>query len=421
MDKLLSIPVPYTLKSKERLYFLHIDKTAGQSFSQLVETFYRPDEVLIVHPWKIKNISQNDLLQYSFYTGHHGYRFLDTFSNEKPLWITMLRDPVERIISNYYFYRQQARIAIENETELTRDIALTLEYDLYTYLTRPITTPPVHNRQARYLFDEGVTLSEKFTQTPSNDILDTIKYRLAQECTFLGISERFDDSVALFYYTMEWRPHRLTHNRQNNVTQDKPNTDDIDPKVIDLIRERNQLDIELYQFAQELFSKRYTAMMQQLLFQNYTYYVPQNLNPKSQISLRYDDQLFDTKEFAQGWHSYDDHLRWTGPKTISLIDVFLDNGLSYEIVIKIERGVAQEILESFQLFVNRHPITLSQHIRENATQYIGSIPNHILHEHNRLTEIAFCVDDTSRLIDNLEDTRQLGIALLHIDIYPQAS
>jgi hypothetical protein len=420
MDRPFAVKTPFKLKPDERLYFLHIEKTAGRSFSQLIESFYTPQDTLIVHPKRIEGIGQAELLQYHLYTGHYGYRFLDLFPETKPIWVTMLRDPVDRVISNYYFWRQQAKLAIENEVELTRDIALTLEYDLYTYLIRPITTPPVHNRQARYLFDDATTISEKFDQTLSDNILETIKQRLTEECTFLGITERYNESARLLYYTFGWRPYRMVHKKEINVTKDRPKINEIEPKIIDLIVEQNQLDIEIYQFAKDLFSTRYDTMIQRMLQQNYEHFFAQYFHPQSEISLRHDNPIFDTKEYAQGWYNNDGEIRWTGPESSSLVDVYLKSGLSYEIVIEIERGVTQEILNSFQLTINQHPISLSKQVLDNSVQFIGNIPSQILDKPEARTEVVLSVDHTSRPLDNIDDTRQLGIALIHIDIYPQS-
>ncbi len=411
--------IPLILQPEERLYFLHIPKTAGQSFSKLLELFYSPDEVLVVHAPQVKDVSDEKLLQYRFYTGHHGYRFLNRFTNKKPIWITMIRHPVDRVTSGYYFHRQQAIKYIQSNKKLTANLELALNSDFYSYVTDVEAESRIYNRQTWQLYETEQLSFEEFRLIPTNDIIDIVKERLTEECAFFGITDRFDNSVALFYYTFAWRPHIVKREKRVNATKERPNLVDVDPQIIDHITEKNQLDIEIYQFATTLFAKRYDAMMRQILQKNYDKLFSQHHHPLSAISIEHHDPIFDTKSYADGWHTTSEQYRWTGPENISLIDLCLSSEHTYTIHIDIERGVTLEVLQSFELYVNQHLIPLSWESIGHSTRVSGIIPQNILNQQRKRTELIFQVHHTAHPLDNPQDQRLLGIALKRVDIAPQ--
>jgi hypothetical protein len=404
-----AIEIPHILQPDDQLYFLHCPKTAGQSFSLLLESFYSPNEVLLVHRDIIGDISQEQLLRYHLFTGHHGYQFLDRFADKKPLWLTMLRNPVDRLISQYYYLKEKVQ---EDDAIKQFNPLFAESKNLLDYIAHP-TSQNIHNVQTKQLYSFEQLL------LPSN-VLDIVKDRLINECAFIGITELYDNSVALLYYTFAWRPHLMKREKRVNVTKDRPKINEVDSKIIDLIIEQNQLDIELYHFATELFSKRYDAMMQQTLQKNYEKLFSKHRQPQSTISLRHDDPLFDNKAYAQGWHNNDGEMRWTGPENTSLIDFCLEPSHSYFINIELKRGITKEILDSFQLFVNQNLIPLSQQILDESIKFYGVVPNHILDKQTKHTEVTFHVDHTARPLNNPKDTRLLGIALKQFDIVLQS-
>jgi hypothetical protein len=51
---------------------------------------------------------------------------------------------------------------------------------------------------------------------------------------------------------------KLYENR--NITGERPNLKQVPTKIISLIKENNELDMELYRFAQELFEKKVDSL-----------------------------------------------------------------------------------------------------------------------------------------------------------------
>lgn len=218
-------------KGPQRLIVsLHIPKTAGTSFSDVLQRAY-PDQVAffyrennkLTHP-KLKDrnrLRDPELLKeleddgIRIIHGHApGRWFLRSIRDQKRYW-TWLRDPVERVISAYYYQLQRKAIG----RDVKDDIGGTLE--------QYARSEDNQNGQSRVL--TGLDLSKM---------------------GFVGITERFDESLAL----LGFEEHQPNKPRRRNKT--KP---EVDPALKALIAELNAADIALYQQAVRLFEARRAA------------------------------------------------------------------------------------------------------------------------------------------------------------------
>ncbi len=82
------------------------------------------------------------------------------------------------------------------------------------------------------------------------------KRYLREEYAWVGLTERYNDSLELLSYTFGW-PSLIQYEKQN-VTPNR--IDHIEPDILARIQELNQIDIALYAFAVELFEKRWRIM-----------------------------------------------------------------------------------------------------------------------------------------------------------------
>ena len=117
----------YNLKKNDILYFLHIPKNAGTSLIAILENYFDLNSIfqgkywqnLILH--KPKNFSK-----LRFFRGHFGYG-LHRILQRKPIYITMLRDPVERTLSDYYHIRRDPTFWHDNRFYSTKSISNLLD------------------------------------------------------------------------------------------------------------------------------------------------------------------------------------------------------------------------------------------------------------------------------------------------------
>src|SRR6266403_3878281 len=93
----------------EALIFLHIPKTAGTTLNRIIEWQYNPLSIFTIDPYGIratterfKTFSEQRRRRLRVVRGHLFYG-IHEFLPQAATYITMLRDPVARLLSTYYF------------------------------------------------------------------------------------------------------------------------------------------------------------------------------------------------------------------------------------------------------------------------------------------------------------------------------
>jgi hypothetical protein len=198
---------------------------------------------------------------------------------------------------------------------------------------------------------------------------------------------------------------------------------DLPQATIDTIIEHNQADIELYQFAQDLFERRYASMIQELLDWDYQrQYLVMELVDTCELD-------FAHKIPGTGWQPSEPdspNIRWTGPGTVSTIDLALQRNKVLLMTFRIVTALDQDILDSFRVEVNQTPLPLN-------VEAPGALPGirlsalltpEMLASHQPFTRISFHVSRTVRPCDVLPDNideRLLGVAIADFKIAPQSN
>jgi hypothetical protein len=140
-------------------------------------------------------------------------------------YVTLLRDPVERIISLYHYLQLQERMSLEEFA----------------------ASPPfkeADNDQVRRIAGEDPPIGGCTAET-----LRTAKENLRRHFAVVGVTERFDETLVLLNRRLGWTREVVSYPR--NVNPDRRPTESIPRSTLELIRERNALDAELHRFAQQ--------------------------------------------------------------------------------------------------------------------------------------------------------------------------
>lgn len=152
--------------------------------------------------------------------------------------VTLLRDPVERAISHYCHYR---RLSTDPAHELAARSSLT------NWVCRSGLVE-MDNGQTRRLAGElKLPIGAVSSRT-----LDKAKANLAQEFSVVGLTERFEEFQVLLHREFDWTYCRYP---ARNVGANRLRQSQLDAGALEIIRERNRFDLELYRFACGLFER----------------------------------------------------------------------------------------------------------------------------------------------------------------------
>jgi len=165
---------------------------------------------------------------------------------EDARYVTLLREPIDRTLSTYSYLREKGRM----------DPATSIEdFASGPPVRQPLWT--VDNAQVRFLAGERGEIIDAPPGGVTRTMLDVALERIASDRFLIaGLIERFDESVLLLARRLGWG--RSTYMR-SNVTRERLSRDELPAATIDFLRERNALDIELYERAGELLTERVRA------------------------------------------------------------------------------------------------------------------------------------------------------------------
>ncbi len=243
------------------LLYLHIPKVAGTTLSKCIQSqcasenrykaepdpeypwkymihdgvyyywrgFFKPPDLQVTADVQ-RVLARGDLRAV---VGHFWFGF-HRYVSGPSTYATMLRDPVERIVSLYAHL-------VEHE------FPQPLPYHGMS-LHEFVTNPPfreVDNDQTRRVAGEEPQLGRCTTA-----MLKRAKQNLRQHFSVVGVTERFDETLMLLKQTFGWTKSLSYY--PTNQSGIRPTTSSLPPETLDAVRERNELDLKLYCFAQEL-------------------------------------------------------------------------------------------------------------------------------------------------------------------------
>ena len=273
---------------KPVLAFVHIPRTGGGTFSAAIARSYAQETSPgnFQRGWKspgnyqrgpektrqaLEQIAKNPG-RWEAVGDHIPYGLFRRYLPARARYITVLRDPVDRVLSHYHFHAQAAHRdpgsagerklrnkweTLLNNERLERDgaegeDAIVLdpeaEFSLEEGLRRKIVI--YDNFMTRFLWG-GESL---YGELPP-DAVERAKENLST-FWFVAFRERLDDSIVLLGRKLGvgLMPYVLRH-----VSQTRPPLDDVSDDLRDLIAEHNALDVELYRFAQERFEQEFPS------------------------------------------------------------------------------------------------------------------------------------------------------------------
>jgi hypothetical protein len=161
-----------------------------------------------------------------------------------PRLVTMLREPVSRAMSRYEAIRATRAHPLHREAR---------ELTFREFLLHPGGGAADADFQTRRIAGTASARNGRHGPLPGPALLDVAKERL-QRIAFFGLRERYEDSVRLLAHTFHWEPFETIPMR--NVSGATNHRLRLGSRELEVVQERNELDLELYRFARRLFRER---------------------------------------------------------------------------------------------------------------------------------------------------------------------
>jgi hypothetical protein len=250
------------MEMSQTVIFLHIPKNAGTSLRRIVERFYRKEDMYFIytgdHGYSDKNaflsLSNQEKKKIRIIYGHVSFGLHESLPQSFE-YMTMLRDPVDRMISLFMHLSKDSRLPyygrIHQEGMRLKDFV------------ESGVVVATDNHQTRVL--SGIH-AEFGKCTPA--MLEAAKSNLEKYFSAVGISEYFRESILLLKETLAWKKplYRSFAERffskedplyeRTNVSKNRLERRDLAPDDIEAIHRFNRLDFELYRFGSEIFFKQ---------------------------------------------------------------------------------------------------------------------------------------------------------------------
>ncbi|BAH74740.1 sulfotransferase family 2 domain-containing protein [Solidesulfovibrio magneticus] len=228
--------------------FLHLPRTAGTTLNKVLSQNFEKDAIISLYKReefeRYKEISLENFQRIKLIQGHvllQNYDPPQMYSSDVNVF-TFLREPVARIQSEYFFLKQwkfshMYEIIHNNNMSfvdyVTSDLSK-VRYKGKNFMTRAISGEDLASSGAR------------------QKALSQAKKHLEKQFVFFGIQERFDESLVMLSKVLLLK--NILYERRNVLSEKCKET--LSSHDVEIATSYNALDIELYQFACDLFEDR---------------------------------------------------------------------------------------------------------------------------------------------------------------------
>ncbi|WP_244156336.1 hypothetical protein [Desulfonatronospira thiodismutans] len=184
---------------------------------------------------------------YDVVGGHVRYGVGENCTDRPYQYFTVLRDPTHALLSRYYKLLQPE----VQERKAKRDPG---DYeDNLRKIKKIVSSPEELLQNSNHLLLRFILGIDEDNETQvTRDHLELAKIRLKHEYVCFGLVERYQESMELISRSLRWEAIPMAE--QCNTGGNRPDVHD--PKLIELGRQVNALDYELYSYAEQLFSER---------------------------------------------------------------------------------------------------------------------------------------------------------------------
>lgn len=294
------------------VYFMHIPKTGGSATANWLRSMYRARDYIDLTIHTVAELSLERLASFRCYHSvHHGLNLMNMTSRSDLTVFTVLRDPLERSVSNFEHHRRQVlqhpeRFSARIKSRANKDI-VDIEYQ---QLANVVSTQSdflgsrcdyatffQKHRERSAAGDQSSLLQshaiERVDSTPQQTFDRAVTW--LRTMPVVGLTERFYDSMQLIADLIGAPPpaRRLAANinpQRHDFNQLYRST--LHPEALAKLEQINRYDFELYAIARDLFeaqwarfctrrSRRYSISPRLKMLKHRLFAVPRLLDRRS--------------------------------------------------------------------------------------------------------------------------------------------
>ena len=231
--------------TEQTLIFLHIPKTAGSTFHAILNKKFRDSQVHNVFGARytapaIAEFIEQPLSEKShikMLKGHMPFG-LHKYLPGSSSYISFLRDPVDRVISLYYYI-------IKNQHNPLHEAVAVNKMPLEEFVSSGIAVG-TNNGHCRFI--NGDIDDYEFNQCDESLYENAVRH-IDEHFLWLGITERFDESALVLTDLLGWK--KPPYYFRGNTSKVRKKTSQIDASTLQLIEQYNPLDRRLYDYANQ--------------------------------------------------------------------------------------------------------------------------------------------------------------------------
>lgn len=228
---------------------MHLEHTGGSTLRKIVENQYTDDQIYYLFYNKSKTpvddlmaMSEAQRERYRVFLGHLFYG-LHRWVPGESAYLTWMRDPIERIVSGYYYqFRKPQRRHHQ------------------AYVSGAMTWARHLNMRWRSAAQVGRVvggdddLIRRFnTQTLSENAVETALNHLENDFVMVGVTERYDEMLLLMKQLLGWQ-NPVTYVRVN-VSVNRPRYSDLSAEDKKLIEAAAEIEYPVYEYAKKRFER----------------------------------------------------------------------------------------------------------------------------------------------------------------------
>ncbi|BEP95507.1 hypothetical protein GmRootA79_38910 [Acidovorax sp. A79] len=233
-------------------YFLHVTKCGGTTAAILTANGYAADECFapysgayepadfLLHPWSAHRVP--------FYSGHFAWTIAAAFPPGDTRVATMLRHPIDRLLSMYHYFQQRNRINRGPSFEEWIRAEIRFQNTMVRHFIADTS-------------DDEHTGAEAVSVRAKAALAEACKN--LRQCVAVGLTEEMEDSVNLMAHELGFLPPEATG--RFNATESRADISSVDPAFLAQLEEWFAPDFALYAEAQAIFKENRAALHAEIL------------------------------------------------------------------------------------------------------------------------------------------------------------